>query len=58
MGGKEIQKNPKIGKPAHGVMVCYVVPRKNNRHDMPRIYRKTLHKKLLPSRSSHGFLAR
>jgi hypothetical protein len=45
MGAKEIQKNSKNGKPAHGVMMCDVVPRKNTKHAIPMIQRKTLHKK-------------
>jgi hypothetical protein len=56
-GLREFKKS-KNGKLAHGVMVCDVVPRKNIKHGMSRIHRKTLHKKLLPSRSSLGFLAR
>jgi hypothetical protein len=45
MGAKEIQKNQKNGKPAHGVMICDVVPRENNKLGIPRFERKTLHKK-------------
>jgi hypothetical protein len=45
MGAKGIQKIQKNGNPAHGVMICYVVPRKNNKHGIPRFERKTLHKK-------------
>jgi hypothetical protein len=44
MGAKEIQKNHKNGKPAHGVMICDVVPRKNNKLSLPRFEGKTLHK--------------
>jgi hypothetical protein len=35
MGAKEIKKNQKNGKPAHGVMMCDVVPRKNTKHAIP-----------------------
>jgi hypothetical protein len=42
MGAKEIQKN---GKPAHGVMIYDVVPRKNTKPSIPRFQRKNLHKK-------------
>jgi hypothetical protein len=45
MGAKKIQK--KKGKPAHGVMICDVIPRKNTKHGIPRFHRKTLHKKCL-----------
>jgi hypothetical protein len=45
MGAKEIKKNHKNGKLAHGVMICDVVPRKNNKLGIPRFERKTLHKK-------------
>jgi hypothetical protein len=40
-----LKKNQKNGKPAHGVMICHVVPRKNTNHGIPRFQRKTLHKK-------------
>jgi hypothetical protein len=45
MGAKEIQKNQINGKLEHGVMIRDVVPRKNNKHGIPRFHRKTLHKK-------------
>jgi hypothetical protein len=44
MGAKELKKI-KNSKPAHGVMICDVVPRKNTKHGIPRFHRKTLHKK-------------
>jgi hypothetical protein len=44
MGAKEIKKQ-KIGKPAHGFMICDVVPWKNTKNGMPRFQRKTLDKK-------------
>jgi hypothetical protein len=55
-GGLRVFKKNK--KTVHGVMVCDVALIKNTKHGMPRIHRKTLHKKVLPSRSSVGFLAR
>jgi hypothetical protein len=30
----KLKKKSKNGKPAHGVMICDVVPRKNSKHDM------------------------
>jgi hypothetical protein len=45
MEANEIQKNQKNKKPAHGVMICDLVPRKNTKHVIPRFHRKTLHKK-------------
>jgi hypothetical protein len=45
MGAKEIKKNQKNTKPAHGVMIYDIVPKKNIKHDIPMFQRKTLHKK-------------
>jgi hypothetical protein len=44
MGAKEIKKKSKNGKPAHKVMICDVLPRKNTKHGIPTFHRKTLHK--------------
>jgi hypothetical protein len=38
-------KNTENGKPAHGVMMCDVVARKDTKHAIPMFQRKTLHKK-------------
>jgi hypothetical protein len=35
MGAKGIKKIQKNGNPARGVMICYVVPRKNTKHGIP-----------------------
>jgi hypothetical protein len=35
MGAKVSNKNQKIGKPVHGVMICDVVPGKNTMHAIP-----------------------
>jgi hypothetical protein len=37
-------KSKKNGKPAHGVMICDIVPRKNTKHGIPRFQRKILQK--------------
>jgi hypothetical protein len=42
---RKFKINQKNGKPANGVMICDVVPRKNNKLGIPRFERKTLHKK-------------
>jgi hypothetical protein len=49
MGAKEIQKYQKNGKPAHGVMICDVVPRKNTKHGIPRFQRENSSQKMPPS---------
>jgi hypothetical protein len=45
MGAKEIRKKSKNGKSPLGFMICDVVPRKNIKHGIPMVQRKTLHKK-------------
>jgi hypothetical protein len=43
--GQRKKKLKKNGKPVHGVMICDIVPIKNNKHGIPRFHRKTLHNK-------------
>jgi hypothetical protein len=52
----KFEKNKKNKKPAHGVMICDLVPRKNTKHAIPRFHKKKSSQKMASSRTSLGFL--
>jgi hypothetical protein len=56
MGAKENKKIKNNGKPAHGVMICDVVPRKKYQTCHTNMSEKNSSQKMAPRRSSLGFL--